>query len=123
MVALREDLRRAAEQHQTSPVNKRTLRVQLEQLQEQFQKELAEKGEEHERALEAAKEAEEKLEEMRLKLLQLEEQLEEQHAEPWICWFAENKLFFPLTNPLFGFPSCSMYGIVTYIYPKNGPVL
>ena len=74
-------------------------------------------------ALEAAKEAEEKLEEMRLKQLQLEEQLEEQHAEPWICWFAENKLFFPLTNPLFGFPSCSMYGIVTYIYPKNGPVL
>ncbi|CAL1159242.1 unnamed protein product [Cladocopium goreaui] len=84
MVALREDLRRAAEQHQTSPVNKRTLRVQLEQLQEQFQKELAEKGEEHERALEAAKEAEEKLEEMRLKQLQLEEQLEEQHAEQLI---------------------------------------
>ena len=93
MVALREDLRRAAEQHQTSPVNKRTLRVQLEELQEQFQKELAERNEEHERELEAAKEAEENLREemQRLKQLQerLEEQLEEQreeqqHAEPWI---------------------------------------
>ena len=101
MVALREDLRRAAEQHQTSPVNKRTLRVQLEQLQEQFQKELAEKGEEHERALEAAKEAEEKLEEMRLKQLQLEEQLEEQHAEPW-SW--KNVVRSPWRIHYLGFP-------------------
>ena len=87
MVALREDLRRAAEQHQTSPVNKRTLRVQLGELQEQFQKELAEKDEEHERELEAAKEAsEEKLQEEMQRLKQLQEQLEEQqHAESWIC--------------------------------------
>ena len=87
MVALREDLRRAAEQHQTSPVNKRTLRVQLGELQEQFQKELAEKDEEHERELEAAKEAsEEKLQEEMQRLKQLQEQLEEQqHTESWIC--------------------------------------
>ena len=80
---LREALQRAAEQHQTSPVNKRRLRVQLEELRETFEKELAEKEEQHEKAKEEmCKKLEEQQDATRLALVvKLREELTEERAE------------------------------------------